>query len=73
METGRTPLPSVKAVLPELPLRLSELNQLKLWNGALYRQRQDGPNVTAQLVLPEESKTIALQSLHDDMGHMGIE
>lgn len=58
METGRTPPPSVKAVLSELPLLLQDLNRLELQNGQL----QDGPNATAQLVLPEELKAIALQS-----------
>lgn len=38
METGRTPPPSVKAELPELPLLLRELNRMELWNGLLYRQ-----------------------------------
>ncbi|TWW61908.1 hypothetical protein D4764_04G0005550 [Takifugu flavidus] len=70
METGRTPPPSVKA---ELPLLLRELNWLELRNGVLYRQRQDGPNATAQLVLPEELREKALHSLHNDMGHMGVE
>lgn len=73
METGTTLPPSVKAELPELPLLLRELNRLELRNGVLYRQRQDGPNIIAQLVLPEELRTIVLQSLHNDMGHMGIE
>ena len=73
MESGRTPPPTLKAELPELPLLLRELNRLKLRNGVLYRQRQDGPNVTFQLVLPEELRAIALQSLHNDMGHLGVE
>lgn len=73
METGRTPPPSIKAELPELPLLLRELNWLELRNGVLYRQRQDGLNVTAQVVLPEELRAIALHSLHNDMGHMGVE
>lgn len=73
MENGRTPPPSVKAELPELPLLLRELHQLELRNGVLYRQRQVGPDIIAQLVLPEELRAIALQSLHNDMGHMGVE
>lgn len=59
--------------LPELPLLLRELNRLELRNGVLYRQRQDGPNITFQLVLPKELRAIALQSLHNDMGHLGVE
>lgn len=73
METGKTPPPTLKAELPELPLLLRELNRLELRNGVLSRQRQDGPNITFQLVLPEELRAIALQSLHNDMGHMGVE
>lgn len=73
METGRTPPPSVRAELPELPLLLRELNRMELRNGVLYRQRQDGPNIVFQLVLPEELRAIALRSLHNDMGHLGIE
>lgn len=73
IETGQTPPPNLRAELPELPLLLRELNRLELRNGVLYRRRQDGPNVTFQLVLPEELRAIALQSLHNDMGHMGVE
>lgn len=48
METGKTPPPTLKAELPELPLLLRELNRLELRNGVL-------------------------QSLQNDMGHMGVE
>lgn len=73
METGKTPPPTLKAELPELPLLLRELNRLELRNGVLYRQRQDGPDITFQLVLPEELRATALQSLHNGMGHLGVE
>lgn len=68
MENGRTPPPSVKAGLPELPLLLRELHRLELHNGVLYRQRQVGPDIIAQLVLPEELRAIALQSLLQMLG-----
>lgn len=73
IETGQTPPPSLREELPELPLLLRELNRLELRNGVLYRRRQDGPNMTFQLVLPEDLRPLALQSLHNDMGHMGVE
>lgn len=73
LETGTTPPPCVRAELPELPLLLRELNRLELRNGVLYRRRQDGPNIIAQLVLPEELRALALQSLHNDMGYVGVD
>ncbi len=73
MESGVTPSPTVQAELPELPLLLREWNRLMLKNGILYRKRQEGARTTLQLVLPAELRELALQSLHDDMGHMGID
>lgn len=73
IETGQCPPPSLKAELPDLPLFLHELNRLVLQNGLLYRRRQNGANVTFQLVLPEELRVMVFQSLHNDMGHMGVE
>lgn len=67
------PPPTVRAELPELPLLLREWNRLELKNCVLYRRRQEGANTTLQLVLPEELRAVALKSLHDDMGHMGME
>lgn len=73
LETGETPPPSLRLELPELPLLLRELNRLEMQNGVLYRKRQDGPNTSYQLVLPEELRATALTSLHHDMGHLGVE
>ncbi|RXN03980.1 Retrovirus-related Pol polyprotein from transposon 412 [Labeo rohita] len=50
-----------------------ELNRLEIHNEVLYRKRQDGDKVTHQLVLPEELRAPVLQSLHNDMGHLGTE
>lgn len=72
-ETGQSPAPSLRTELPELALLLRELNRLELKNGVLYRRRQDGPNTVFQLVLPTELRPLALESLHDEMGHMGVE
>lgn len=73
LETGETPPPSLRLELPELPLLLRELNRLEIQNGVLYRKRQDGPNTSYQLVLPEELRATALTSLHHDVGHLGVE
>lgn len=54
-------------------LLLRELNRLELQEGILYRRRHDGDSVLFQLVLSEELRSVVLKSLHDDMGHLGIE
>lgn len=41
--------------------------------GILYRTRNEGGVTTFQLVLPEELRVLAMKSLHNDMGHLGIE
>lgn len=41
--------------------------------GVLHRRRQDGDSITYQLVLTEELRSYAVNQLHDQMGHMGIE
>ncbi|XP_049334999.1 uncharacterized protein LOC125802000 [Astyanax mexicanus] len=42
-------------------------------DGVLYRRRQEENRNLYQLVLPVELRPIVLQSLHDEMGHMGVE
>lgn len=42
-------------------------------NGVLFRKRQGVMGVTHQLVLPRELRDMVLESLHDDMGHLGVE
>lgn len=73
LESGERVPPTVRQELPDLALLLRELNRLELQEEVLYRRRQDNDNVSYQLVLPEELRPIVLASLHDDMGHMGIE
>lgn len=73
LETGEKIPPAARAELPELPLLLREWSRLELVDGVLYRRRQDNEEVSYQLVLPEELRPLVLKSLHDDMGHMGIE
>lgn len=59
--------------LPELPLLLREWNRLELHDWMLYQRGQDGDQLTYQLVPPEVLSASGLQSLHNDMGHMGID
>lgn len=73
METGEKVPPTARQELPDLVLLLRELNRLELQEDILYRRRQDGEQVLFQLVLPEELRSVVVASLHNDMGHMGIE
>ncbi|XP_042254131.1 uncharacterized protein LOC121887433 [Thunnus maccoyii] len=73
IEYGDTPPPTLRNQLPDLPLLLRELNRLELLNNVLYRRRQEGPKTTYQLVLPAELRDTVLTSLHDHMGHMGVD
>ncbi len=73
LETGDRVSPTVRQELPVLALLLRELNRLELRDDILYRRRQDGDQILLQLVLPEELRSKVLTSLHNDMGHMGID
>lgn len=73
LETGETSPPAVRRELPELPILLREIKKLELQNEILYRKRQVGEEPHYQLVLPEELRDMVMQSLHDDMGHLGID
>ncbi|CAL9683895.1 unnamed protein product [Knipowitschia caucasica] len=73
LETGESPPPSLREILPELPLLLRDLNRMELQNNVLVRRRQIGTRLQHQLVLPQACRAEVLSSLHDRMGHMGIE
>ncbi|CAI5656502.1 unnamed protein product [Oreochromis niloticus] len=73
LESGETPPPQVRKELPEYGLLLREWNRLELKNGVLFRKRQGVMGVAHQLVLPRELRDMVLESLHDDMGHLGVE
>uniref|UniRef100_A0A3B3H990 Gypsy retrotransposon integrase-like protein 1 n=1 Tax=Oryzias latipes TaxID=8090 RepID=A0A3B3H990_ORYLA len=73
LETGKPCLPLLRKELPELPILLRELRKLTLSNGILYRMRQVGDETCRQLVLPDSLRNMVMQSLHDDMGHLGID
>lgn len=73
LESGEKPPPTVRKELPDLPFFLREWNRLELKGGVLYRKRQVEEFITYQLVLPEKLRPSVLTSLHDSMGHMGVE
>lgn len=73
METGEKVPPTACEELPELLLLLREWTKLELIDGVLYRTRRDNDALSYQLVLPKELRPIVLKSLHDNMGHLGIE
>lgn len=47
--------------------------RLELKNGVLYQLRNEQTQMKHQLMLPVELRPIVLKSLHDDLGHLGIE
>lgn len=73
LETGNTPPPTLRRELPELSILLRELSKLELQNGILYRKRKTSEVMHYQLVLPEELRDMVMRSLHDEMGHLGID
>jgi len=42
-------------------------------NGVLYRKRISQGEPSYQLVLPKSQRKTSLESLHDAVGHMGVE
>lgn len=73
IESGNTFPTNLKYESPDLQLILRQWNHLELKHGILHRRRLDGKEVSYQLVLPEKLRSRVLESLHDEMGHMGIE
>uniref|UniRef100_A0A3B3I4L9 Gypsy retrotransposon integrase-like protein 1 n=1 Tax=Oryzias latipes TaxID=8090 RepID=A0A3B3I4L9_ORYLA len=73
LEAGEKVLPVAHRLLPELSLLLREWSKLKLVNGVLYREKKEEDKPHLQLVLPPDLRPVVLESLHNDMGHMGIE
>uniref|UniRef100_A0A3B1IWP2 Gypsy retrotransposon integrase-like protein 1 n=1 Tax=Astyanax mexicanus TaxID=7994 RepID=A0A3B1IWP2_ASTMX len=57
----------------EVQLLLRVRDQLVLDNNVLYRRRMVRGEPSFQLVLPKTYRQIALDNLHDSMGHMGID
>ena len=57
----------------DVQIMLREWDKLVLKNGILYRKRMVDRKEILQLVLPRKHCTLALQSLHDEIGHLGVE
>lgn len=59
---------------PDVTLLQRESPKLRIKCGLLYRvtKRPSGREI-CQLVLPSQHKSMVLKSLHDDIGHLGIE
>lgn len=73
LESGYTVLPVLRRELPELPFLLREWKRLELKDGILYRKRANGDCTTYQLVLPLDLRAMIMETLHDNMGHLGVE
>ncbi|XP_077388164.1 retrovirus-related Pol polyprotein from transposon 412 [Festucalex cinctus] len=73
IQAGQPPVTN-KTDSREVTLLCRESSKLELKDGLLYRKRNP-PNCTEtqQLVLPERYRTLAMKSLHDDCGHLGVE
>ncbi len=73
MEQSQLPCRAVKDECPDISLLLREWNRLELKERVLYRRRQWNDQTTYQLVLPVKFRAMVLESLHDQMGHMGVD
>ncbi|KAK7899346.1 hypothetical protein WMY93_020199 [Mugilogobius chulae] len=73
LETGESVAPILRKEFPELPLLLRELPKLEMRDGVLFRRRMEDGHANLQLVLPPDLRFSVLTSLHDHMGHMGVE
>lgn len=73
LETGERLPSTVRTEIPDIHLLLRELSHLELHDRILYRTCHEGAQKTYQLVLPEMARPVVLQSLHDDMVHLGTE
>lgn len=72
LESGEKPL-GRKTQSPTMVMWIREWNKLEVKNGVLYRRRMTPGRVSSQLVLPKDLREMVLTSLHDDMGHLGLE
>lgn len=72
LESGEKPL-GRKLQSPNMAMWMREWNKFEVKNGVLYRKRMDQGRVLRQLVLPKNLREMVLTSLHDDMGHLGLE
>ena len=64
---------SITSATDGVRLLLRQWNRLILRRGVLYRQNNASTEYEFQLVLPEPYREQVMTSLHDDMGHPGVE
>lgn len=60
----------VKSKHPDVLLILREWSRLVMEEGLLYRATK---TVSRQLILPQQYREMLLKSLHDEMGHLGVD
>ncbi len=65
--------PINKDLNPETRLLKREVDRLVMRDGLLYRVSKKDAEEALQFVLPTEFRDTVLHSLHDDMGHLGVE
>uniref|UniRef100_A0A3B3WSH8 Gypsy retrotransposon integrase-like protein 1 n=1 Tax=Poecilia mexicana TaxID=48701 RepID=A0A3B3WSH8_9TELE len=59
---------------PEMMAMKREIGKLHMKNGLLYRvSKTQSSHKAHQLVLPAQFRATVLKSLHDDLGHLGVE
>ncbi|XP_070548774.1 uncharacterized protein [Ptychodera flava] len=64
----------LKSLPDEVKILLRQRNRLFLWHRVLFRKTRDNHGrETNQLVLPTKYRVQAMEALHDDMGHMGVD
>ncbi len=74
LNTGKRLSYRVKQQEPrEVQLMLRLMDQLVVIDGVLYRKRMNTGEPLYQLVLPQKYRKVALEALHDSVGHMGVE
>ena len=74
VESGKRPPYKMRSFLPEeTKALLREFDMLVLTDGVLYQKQQKEDQEVYQLVLPQEYCKMALQGLHDNASHLGIE
>ena len=70
-ETGQPAPTTVNC--PELQIMLKEKGCLEMKDSLLFRKRQCDNKTVYQFVLPQTLRNPVLHSLHDEMGHLGVE
>ena len=74
VEVGKKPPYKEQSGLPEeTKSLLRDFDMLMVTDGILYRKQQRDDQEVYQLILPKEYQKAALEGLHDNVGHLGVE